>query len=168
MQKISWHSIKKLIVFIPVTIVAGVILLPLDTHATQLHASLEGIITHQIGHLFFLLSMVVLIFTVSGKGLDKQKGWRLIQYSAFIFILWNLGTLTAHFIDNQLHIVKIENISMTQIRVIANNNSSILALFYYVLKLDHLLCVPAMFFLYRGFSSLVNEQKHLSKKKALP
>ncbi len=168
MLKPSWHSIRKLIDFLPATIVAGVLLLPLDAHATQLHASLEGIITHQIGHLFFLLSMVVLLFTVSDKGLDKQKGWRLIQYSAFLFILWNLDTIAAHFVDNQIHVVEIENISLTQIRVIANNNASFLAWFYYILKLDHLLCVPAMYFLFKGLSSLVNEQKQLSIKKDLP
>ncbi|MCF6245751.1 MAG: hypothetical protein L3J69_00170 [Desulfobacula sp.] len=147
---------------------AGWILLPLDAYATQLHANSEGIVTHQIGHLFFLFSMVVLIFTITGKGLDKQKGWRLIQYSAFFFILWNLDALTAHFFDNQIQAVKIENISLTQIKVIANNGSTVLAWFYYVLKLDHLLCVPAMFFLYKGLSSLVNEQRQVIKKKDTP
>lgn len=36
-------------------------LIPADAFATQRHLSTEGIITHQIGHLFFLFSMVVLI-----------------------------------------------------------------------------------------------------------
>lgn len=54
--------------------VAGLIFVPVDGLATQLHASSEGIITHQVGHLFFLFSMVALIFTITGKGLDKQKG----------------------------------------------------------------------------------------------
>jgi hypothetical protein len=149
------------LVFLPVIAFASIALLPQTSHAIQLHANLEGIITHQVGHLFFLLSMVALIFTISGKGLDKQKGWRLIQYSAFFFILWNLDTITAHFVDNQIHAVKIENISLTQIKVVAQNGSTVLAWFYYVLKLDHFLCVPAMFFLYRGLSSLVNEQRGL-------
>ncbi|MCP3875831.1 MAG: hypothetical protein GY699_22095 [Desulfobacteraceae bacterium] len=145
--------------------VAIVLISPQTAQAIQLHASSEGIITHQMGHLFFLLSMVALIFTISGKNLNKQKGWRLIQYSAFFFTLWNLDTITAHFIDNQIHAVHIENISLTQIRVVAQNGSSILSWFYYVLKLDHLLCVPAMFFLYRGLSSLVKEQKQIAIKE---
>jgi len=145
--------------------IAGLILLPIDGYATQLHASSEGIITHQVGHLFFLFSMVALIFTITGKGLDRQKGWRLIQYSAFFFILWNLDAITAHFFDNQIHAVKIENISLGKMRIITNNDSSLLAWFYYILKLDHLLCVPAMLFLYRGLSSLVNDQRQMMAEK---
>ncbi|MCP4719612.1 MAG: hypothetical protein GY860_09165 [Desulfobacteraceae bacterium] len=147
--------------------IAGLILFPMDVFATQLHASSEGIITHQVGHLFFLFSMVTLIFTVTGKGLDKQKGWRLIQYSAFFFILWNLDAIAAHFFDNQIHVVKIENLSFGKIRVITNNNSSMLAWFYYVLKLDHLLCVPGMLFLYKGLSILVEDQRRIKAKRDL-
>ena len=148
--------------------VALLILLPMDVFAIQLHASSEGIITHQMGHLFFLFSMVALIFTVTGKGLDRQKGWRLIQYSAFFFILWNLDATTAHFFDNQIHAVKIENISFGKIKIITSNDSSVLAWFYYVLKLDHLLCVPAMVLLYKGLSTLVVEQKSRLTKQDTP
>jgi len=109
--------------------------------------------------------MVILIFTIRNKGLDSQKGWRLIQYSAFFFILWNLDTITAHFLDNQIHAVKIENISLTRIKVVTHNDSSLLAWLYYFLKLDHFLCVPAMFFLYRGLSRLVSDQKRAMIKK---
>jgi len=147
---------------------AGLVLLPADGHATQLHASLEGIITHQVGHLFFLFSMVALIFTLTGKGLNRQKGWRWIQYSAFFFILWNLDTMAAHFLDNQIYAVKIENLSLTHIRVITQYDSTVLAWVYYILKLDHLLCVPAMIFFYKGISNLVFEHQKVPARKAIP
>ncbi len=153
---------------IPALAVAGLILLPIDGYATQLHASSEGIITHQIGHLFFLFSMVVLIFTIIGKGLDKQKGWRLIQYSAFFFVLWNLDVITAHFFDNQIYAVRIENISLSRISVMSQNDSAVLAWLYYGLKLDHLLCVPAMLLLYKGLSNLVKEQRQMMLNKDKP
>lgn len=159
------HSIQYLFRQVPAISVAGLILLPDYGYATQLHASSEGIITHQVGHLFFLFSMVALIFTVTGKGLDKQKGWRMIQYSAFFFILWNLDTIAAHFFDNQIHAVKIETISFSQIKVISHNNSLVLAWVYYFLKLDHFLCVPAMLFLYLGLSNLVEDQRSMATKK---
>jgi hypothetical protein len=154
--------------FLPAMAGVGFLFLPLDAWATQLHASSEGIITHQIGHLFFLLSMGVLIFTITGKGLDTQKGWRLIQYSAAFFILWNIDVLAAHFLDNQIRIVAIENISRGQIRVMVQNGSSFLAWTYFFLKLDHLLCVPAMFFLYRGLARLVREQQQMTANKDHP
>ena len=136
-----------------------VIMLPFECYATQLHASSEGIITHQAGHLFFLFSMVALILTISGKNLGSQKGWRLIQYSAFFFVLWNLDALTAHFLDNQIHAVRIENISLWTLDIVAYNDSQLLGFAYYILKLDHLLCVPAMLLLYKGISSLVDDHK---------
>lgn len=154
--------------FLPIIIMAVCILRPQDGYATQLHASSEGIITHQIGHLFFLFSMVVLIFTVTGKGLHKQKGWRLIQYAAFFFILWNLDAITAHFFDNQIHAVKIENISIGKMKLVTSNDSYVLAWFYYILKLDHLLCVPAMLFLYQGLSNLVDDQRQRLAKRDTP
>ncbi len=144
---------------------ACLLFLPTIASATQLHTSSEGIITHQMGHLFFLFSMVALIFTITGKGLDTQKGWRLIQYSAFFFILWNLDALTAHFLDNQIQAVTIENLSLGKIRVVVHNGSSLLAWIYYILKLDHLLCVPAMLFLYKGLSNLVKEQRQMMGTK---
>jgi hypothetical protein len=165
MQKKSLFNVQLFLKFIPAIAVALMILIPIDGFATQLHASSEGIITHQMGHFFFLSSMVALIFTIKGKGLNKQKGWRLIQYSAFFFILWNLDAISAHFLDNQIQAVKIENISVLKMKIVTNNNSSILALFYYALKLDHLLCVPAMLFLYKGLSNLVDEQKQSMAEK---
>ncbi len=167
MPKKNLFSIQLVLKSMPAIFVC-LILLPFNVYATQLHASSEGIITHQVGHVFFLLSMVALIFTITGKELDTQKGWRLIQYSAFFFILWNLDALAAHFLDNQIRAVAMENISLGQIRVVAQNGSSFLAWLYYILKLDHLLCVPAMFFFYRGISSLVKEQQQMMVKKEGP
>jgi len=160
------HNNGWVVKLIPAILAAGFINIPVTVYATQLHSSTEGIITHQMGHLFFLFSMVALIFTITGKNLDKQKGWRLIQYSAFFFILWNLDAIMAHFFDNQIHAVKIENISMAEIRVVTTESSPVLAWFYYFLKLDHLLCVPAMLFLYRGLSRLVDDQRKIAAQKA--
>ena len=130
--------------------------------ATQLHHASEGIIVHQAGHVFFLCSMVVLIFTISGRQLSGVRGWRLIQYAALFFILWNLDALAAHFLDNQIAIVKIRNVSMWQMVLETRLDSALLPWFYYLLKLDHLLCVPAMILLYRGLSCL-----HEDRKKSL-
>ena len=166
MPKKKLNSILLILKSLGALVAAGLVFLPLDAYATQLHTSSEGIITQQIGHLFFLLSMVALIFTITGKSLDRQKGWRFIQYSAFFFILWNLDVIAAHFFDNQIHAVKIENLSLGQIRVVSQ--SELLAWVYYVLKLDHLLCVPAMLFLYGGLSNIVDEQRQMMVKKDIP
>jgi len=133
--------------------------LPQNLYALQFHSSSEGIITHQIGHMFFLFSMVVLMFIISGKGLTAHKGWRLIQLSAFFFILWNGCAITAHFLDNQIYAVSVERLAKGYAKIRTQNHSGLLGWTYYTLKLDHLLCVPAMFLMYKGLSCLVDEQK---------
>jgi len=159
------HFFTNILKFLPVQVLAGLILMPGPAQAIQLHLTSEGIITHQMGHLFFLVSMVALIFTLSGKGLDKQKGWRLIQYSAFFFILWNLDAVFGHFLDNQIQAVKLENISFNRMRIVVHEDSRVLYWVYYALKLDHLLAVPAMLLFFRGLSTLVKEQQALAVKK---
>jgi len=136
-----------------------ILVLPGNLYALQFHSSSEGIITHQIGHLFFLFSMVVLMFIISGKGLTIHKGWRLIQLSAFFFILWNGCAIAAHFLDNQIYAVSVEGLANGYANIRTQNNSNLLGWVYYGLKLDHLLCVPAMFLMYKGLSCLVDEQK---------
>lgn len=133
--------------------------LPENLYALQFHSSSEGIITHQIGHLFFLFSMVMLMFIISGKGLTIHKGWRLIQLSAFFFILWNGCAIAAHFLDNQIYAVSLERLSNGYAGIETQNHSDLLGWIYYALKLDHLLCVPAMYLMYKGLSCLVAEQK---------
>ena len=135
------------------------IIAPDQVLATQMHSGSEGILVHQLGHLFFLISMVTLIFTISGQRLDREKGWRLIQYSAGFFILWNLDALAVHFLDNQISAVDVETLSVWKIRIDPANNSKALANFYYFLKLDHLLCVPAIALFYRGLSMLMNKEE---------
>lgn len=156
-----------LLKLIPIAAAAGLIILtmPADAEAIQLHLTSEGIITHQMGHIFFLVSMVALIFTLSGKGLDKQKGWRLIRYSAFFFILWNLDAVLGHFLDNQIQVIKLENISFSRMRMLVHEDSQVLYRVYYALKLDHLLAVPAMLLFFMGLSALVEEQQATTVKK---
>jgi hypothetical protein len=136
-----------------------VIVLPADVFATQLHKGNEGIIVHQIGHVFFLFSMIALIFTITGKNLGNNRGWRLIQYSAFLFVLWNIDALAAHFFDNMICAVHFERLSLWKINIITKSNSTLLAMVYYILKLDHLLCLPAMFLLYKGIQKIVMIEK---------
>ena len=127
--------------------------------ATQLHSNSEGIIVHQLGHLFFLISMAILIFTINGKELTGGRGWKRIQYSAFLFILWNLDAVCAHFLDNQIHAVSLSLLGDSQVTITARDGSSILAWAYYFPKLDHLLCVPAIWLFYRGLADILASEK---------
>lgn len=127
--------------------------------ATQGHAGIEGVWVHQFAHLFFLFSMMLLIFWLRQAGLVKAPGWRYIQYAALFFILWNMDTMLVHFLDEQIQAVRVESLGSWRIRVSTASDRGWLATVYYLSKLDHLLCVPAMVCLLMGLRHMLKEVK---------
>ena len=132
-------------------------LLPQSALAVQEHGAPEGIYSHQGAHLFFIASMVLLVYWLRQRRLVREAGWRYIQYAAFFFILWNLDAFTAHFLDEQSEILDTAMAGPGRIRIEIGDYPLALAWFYYIAKLDHLLCVPAMVFLYAGLRRLLKD-----------
>ena len=132
---------------------------PNSVLATQGHGGIEGVYAHQFAHLFFLFSMGVLIYWLRRRGLVRQTGWRFIQYAAFFFILWNLDTVLVHALDDQFKIIDVSKIGEWQIQLTDRYNSKIIQTIYYFAKLDHLLCVPAIGFLYFGLRRLLRDSQ---------
>jgi hypothetical protein len=132
-------------------------LLPETALAVQEHGAPEGIYLHQGAHLFFVASMGLLIYWLRQRRLVREPGWRYIQYAAFFFILWNLDAFTAHFLDEQADILDTLPAGFGKLRIETGDYPVALAWFYYFAKLDHLLCVPAMAFLYAGLRRLLKD-----------
>jgi hypothetical protein len=132
--------------------------------ATQAHADPEGIYVHQLAHLFFMLSMVILIYWLRQRKLVRQTGWKYIQYAAVFFILWNANVMLVHFLDEQAMLVTVENISTWQIRV-SSSLGRWAEITYYIAKLDHLICVPALLFLFLGLRTIGTETKRSPEEK---
>lgn len=145
----------KILRFLPVLLFVS--FLPKQVMATQTHGGLEGIYAHQFAHLFFIVSMGILIFWLRERDLVKQKGWRFIQYAAIFFILWNFDTFLVHLLDEQLEIISISKIDTANILVESSRGGGLIEVFYYAAKFDHFFCVPAMWFLYYGLRCLVKE-----------
>ncbi|MGE0083562.1 MAG: hypothetical protein AB7S75_04005 [Desulfococcaceae bacterium] len=120
--------------------------------ATQPHGAPEGLYVHQLSHLFFVFSMTVLIYWLRMRNLVQDTGWRYIQYAAFFFILWTLDAFAAHMLDEQFEWISVKRIDRWHIRLDSSRNW--ISIFYYLIKLDHLLCVPAIIFLYAGLKRL--------------
>lgn len=125
--------------------------------ATQVHTEPEGLYGHQIAHLFFLFSMGILIYWLREHRLVLETGWRYVQYAAFFFILWNLDAMTVHYLDNQEGIFRIINAGTWGAHIQLNTGGGLMAAIYYLVKLDHLLCVPAIIFLYGGLRQLLKQ-----------
>ncbi|MEZ4524525.1 MAG: hypothetical protein R2941_01205 [Desulfobacterales bacterium] len=120
--------------------------------ATQPHGAPEGLYVHQLSHLFFVFSMTVLIYWLRMRNLVREIGWRYIQYAAFFFILWTLDAFAAHMLDEQFEWVKVTRVDPWHLCLDASHEW--ISIFYYLIKLDHLLCVPAIVFLYAGLKRL--------------
>ena len=141
-------------------IVLGQLTMPLTALATQGHGGIEGVYVHQLAHLFFIVSMGVLIYWLRARELVKSSGWRLIQYSALFFILWNADTVLVHALDDQFKIIQVEGIGNWHLQLSDPFEHDGIKILYYVAKLDHLLCVPALVFLYLGLKRLLQDQTH--------
>jgi hypothetical protein len=135
------------------------ILTPKMALATQGHGGIEGVYAHQIAHIFFIISMGILIYWLRERKLVQSTGWRFIQYSALFFILWNLDAITVHALDDQFGIIQAKTIGIWWIQISDSSDQNLLKILYYIIKLDHLLCVPALFFLYLGLRRLVGDNK---------
>jgi hypothetical protein len=127
---------------------------PAAIHATQTHGEPEGLVVHQIAHLFFTFTMGLLIYWLRKRGLVSRQGWRHIQYAAIFFIAWNLDAFLSHWLLEQTGFITVENIEGMQLRITTIEDLHWLTEVYYLTKLDHLLCVPAMLFLLLGLRRL--------------
>lgn len=132
--------------------------LPLPVWATQQHGDPEGLYIHQMAHIFFVFSMGLLIYWLRKRRLVKEKGWRYIQYAAVFFIAWNADAFLIHWMDEQTQLIQTLRIGLTKIHLSSPQGFGWLVPVYYVAKLDHLLCGPALLFLFMGLRRLLKDQ----------
>lgn len=133
--------------------------------ATQAHGAPEGLYAHQLAHIFFILSMGVLIYWLRARQLVKMVAWRHIQYAALFLILWNIDAFCVHLLEEQIAVIDVQRLDGWQIRISSPNYPDLpLAWLYYAAKLDHLLCVPALIFLYAGLKRLLKETDPESRR----
>ncbi len=127
---------------------------PTGALAVQTHGGPEGLYAHQMAHLFFTFAMGLLIYWLRTRRLVAEAGWRLIQYAALFFMLWNLDAFAAHQLEAPTALLTISRPEQWRLQVETIPSWQWLAVVYYIVKLDHLLCVPAALFLFLGLRRL--------------
>lgn len=161
MKKTSFIQLRSILL----TVWLVVIMFPAPAAATQGHSGVEGVYVHQLAHLYFTFSMGTLIYWIRRRELILEKGWRYIQYSALFFILWNMDAFAVHFLDEQISAVSISMKDPFHIQISTGTGAEWIRYFYYLAKLDHLLCVPALIFLYLALRSLLRESPVGDKRR---
>lgn len=124
--------------------------------ALQVHAAPEGLYVHQLTHAFFVISMAILVFWLQKSRLVLKKGWRYFQIGCLFFIFWNVDAMVGHLLESGLSMNAFVGTGWTKALAV---NHNIFHVLYYLLKLDHLLCVPAMAFMYLGLNRLAAGSK---------
>jgi hypothetical protein len=130
-----------------------VCLAPDKAWALQIHSSPEGLYVHQLAHILFAFSMAVLAYWLEINRFVEERGWRLIQISCLLFLLWNLVAFTGHYVEVRIPPNMIEGRAGSWNQKIMIQGDS-LTVVYYFLKLDHLVCVPAILCLFFGIRDL--------------
>ena len=133
--------------------------------ATQTHGEPEGLVAHQLAHLFFIISMGVFAFWLRRHRLTASSGWRLIQYAALLLILWNLDAMAVHFLDEQTHLLNVTQVDTWHIRIETLPGYEPIGSWYYLFKLDHLFSVPALVLLYLGLRKLATDAQLFPRRK---
>jgi len=147
------HPIK-IIIRLNLLAIIALLFMVEPAHALQSH-SYTGLHVHEFAHVFLLFAMVLFAFKVRRSRLGEKKSWRLIVWGAWLFALWNLWAFSGHIIE--LYIPE------GSIAVIPPSKAPSLLLkswweiIYYVLKMDHLLSVPAAICFYAGLRAMTKE-----------
>ena len=134
----------------------ALISLPRAAWALQTHPAPEGLYAHMLAHLFFIATLAIFTYWLQTTGLFRERGWRLIQISCLMFILWNLDTFAVHWIEHTLsrEMLLTTGLDWSQRLSMTGGWRSWV---YYFGKFDHLFCVPAMLLLLFGLRDLYRQ-----------
>lgn len=157
-------------IFQKIPIFAGILslLIPSNALAFVPHAY-EGIYIHQMGHIFFIISCLFIIWVIKHHHLRDKKGWRYIYISQIFFVLWNIDTFVGHiteyWIESSQIIGGIEGWDYFMRKISIEGKEYL----YYITKYEHFLIILAMFFFVRGLREHLSEgKKALSATAILP
>ena len=140
----------------------GLLLQPDSALAFQSHGAPEGLYVHQMAHINFILALGYLYWDIRRSSLDG-KGWRYLQAFCIVMLCWNILAFVGHAVAVYLHPDSVTAVG-GYLRGRIQGPIDLQKLTFYIAKFDHLLAVPALFFLYIGMRSLYRAaEKHAGK-----
>lgn len=132
--------------FLCILTTAFIILHPSLSWALQTHDAPEGLIVHQLAHILFMASLVYLAWDIKRNSFSG-RGWGYLLLFCLFMFSWNVLAFVGHTIE--VHINRSDfytESSYLYTRIYGPFSSAKLA--YYIAKFDHLISVPALFFLF--------------------
>ncbi|MBW1635467.1 MAG: hypothetical protein JRC87_05705 [Deltaproteobacteria bacterium] len=127
------------------------ILLPGQSMALQTHGAPEGMYVHQMAHILYMAAMGYLYWDTK-RSTFPGRGWIYLRIFCFFTILWNFLAIMGHAATQHLHPGDFTHVNGYLFSKV-NMPLTFVKFIYYTAKLDHLLAVPSMFFLYMSLRS---------------
>jgi len=122
-----------------------------EAFALQIHGGGEGLVVHQLAHIQYFGALGYLLWDIRRSSF-AGVGWRHLQRFCLLLMIWNVVAFIGHFsqmftpegaIDtSDGYLFALLQAPMTFGRMI-----------FYVTALDHLICAPALFFLFLAMRS---------------
>ncbi len=137
-----------------------VLLLCKDAWALQTHGSSEGIVVHQLAHIQYLGALAYLFWDIRRSSFTGV-GWVYLQRFCLLMMFWNAIAFIGHFSQMSLAegAISTEDEYLSALLLLPVTFGKWV---YYVTALDHLVCAPALFFLFlamRSFYRSVDRDK---------
>ncbi len=133
--------------------------------AIQSHGPPEGLYVHLIGHLLYGLAMVGFALRIRISKLAKDTAWRFMAVGAILFACWNAWAIVAHIVAKNIsadHFLLNEQGIRTALVM-----DTPVAWFYYLLKMDHLICVPALLLIYLALRKMNSRSSSIATGNTL-
>ncbi|MCK5195284.1 MAG: hypothetical protein KAQ71_15840 [Desulfobulbaceae bacterium] len=111
--------------------------------AVQSHGGAEGLVSHQLGHILFFISMVFLLLQQRHRRLTGP-GWREFKVFLILIILWNCLTFVGHWLRE---VVDMGKFVQDNGHTVGYQITNTFDLIFYLTRLDHILLVPAFLYL---------------------
>lgn len=131
--------------------------------AIQAHGSPEGLYAHQIGHLLFGLAMVGFAVRILISKLTEEKSWQWMAIGALMLACWNGWAFVAHFLEEAIPLANFQ-LNGKGVKVGLWMNSPI-EWFYYLFKMDHLVSIPALLFIYLALRRMNGHSSTLASEE---
>lgn len=129
-----------------ITIITFLLLsLPEISWAFQPHGAPEGLYVHQMSHVVFLCGLAYLYWHTRRTTALVSRGWHYLRCYCVLLILWNLLAFIGHAVATVLTPEDFLNSGSWDALILSP--LTLEKIVFYITKMDHLLCVPAAFFL---------------------
>jgi len=129
--------------------------------AVQAHGEAEGPVVHLMAHLLLLVALLLLLYVLHTRPPDTGLSWRSLKLSLLFFLLWDLDHLFIHWFAGDMYAdIRDSGVSLVGDYFVAPR--TLLNLFYYLGRFDHLLCVPALWFFtsaLRDFCEVIEKRR---------